>query len=387
MAIFFQNERCLRDCPRESVFADRRKRISETCKAYGNLTDVQYTYITEKPTVIVGKAKPFVYCAITKPGSSVWKRVLSILEYGKDPSFMFNWYQKLPRLNDLTGHSRQEMEHYFETATHFQFVREPYGRLFSAYHDKLFRPNVDFWGNSGRHIIKEIRANASEDSLEFGHDVTFTEIIKFLVWKVKSHKMRLNEHFAPMYSVCNPCVRKQLYLGKLETFVADASFIISKIATSTDNEGLLEPDAASYVTHAAHARTKALFELLDKTKQLKYPKRNLFLRTWRDFQIRGLLSKTEDMPLDERDVENISQQQFARILTGALTKPTNQTLVKSQRREAMLQAYSTVPRDLLQDLAKFVEIDCALFGYKNKPIWLFDASNTPQNSFNYFDTL
>ena len=371
------------------MFVERRGRISETCQTYGDLTDIQYAYITETPTVIVGKRKSFVYCAITKSSSSFWKRVLAILEYGKDYSSLYKWYEKLPRLNDyVSDHSHQETEHFFETATHFQFVREPYGRLFSAYNDKLFRPNLGFWRGSARHIIKEIRVNASEDSLEFGHDVTFTELIKFLVLKMKSHKMRLNEHFAPMYSVCNPCGKKQFYLGKLETFVADASFIISKLANNTDNDHLLEHDVTSYAAYNAQERTNALFRLLDATKELKYQRRNLFLRTWRDFQIRGLLSKTYEMPLNEQDIMNITKLLFEDILRSALAKPMNKTLVKLQRREALLQAYSTVPRELLQDLAKYVEIDCALFGYDKEPRWLFEAANIVQNpSFNYFDTL
>ena len=321
-----------------------------------------------------------MYCAVTKSGSSFWKVALAILEYGRD--------EKLPRLNEyLTNHSHREMEQYFETAIQFQFVREPYGRLFSAYNDKLFRPNAAFWRKSAGPMIKYVRPNASRDSLEFGHDITFTEFIQFLIKKMKTHKTRLNEHFAPMYSVCNPCVRKQLYLGKLETFVEDAKFIISKIMNSSDYDGVLEQDVIKSITQEVKDRTKYLYQLLEKTKELKYPKRNLFLRHWRDFQIRGLLSKAEDMPLNENDVESVSQKTFENILKAAVTKPANQTLVKMQRREAMLQAYSAVPRDLLDDLAKYVEIDCALFGYDNRPSCLFEASGAVQNTFNYFDAL
>ena len=295
----------------------------------------------------------------------------------------------LPRLQEYRSvHAIPEIEKFLETATHFLFVREPYGRLFSAYNDKLFRPNILFWRGTGRKVVKTVRTNFTTDNnSDIGYNVTFAELIKFLVLRAKSDK-RINEHFAPMYSGCNPCGRKGFYVGKLETFAADSSFIISKLDINADYNRLLQRDVTKSAAYDAQDRAKALFKVLNATQQLPYPRYKLFLRTWRNFQIRGLLSKAYEMPLSERQVMNITQNQFEKVLKFALAKPVNKTLVKLQRREALLQAYSTVPRDLLQDLAEYVEIDCALFGYDKEPRWLFEAANTVQNpSFNYFDIL
>ena len=243
---------------------------------------------------------------------------------------------------------------------------------------------------TGRQVIKLTRRNASEDSLNFGHDVTFLELIQFVLWRNKFKRI-IDEHFAPMYSRCYPCKRKQFYLGKLETFSDDASFIISKLApNNSDFELRLENNDIASTLNEALNRVGALFTLLNTTQQLNYSRHSLFLRTWRDFQIRGLLSKAFEMPLSEQEVMNISQKQFETILKSALSKPMNKTVVKSQRNEALMQAYSALPRDVLQDLKQYVGTDCDLFGYDREPEWLFGPAlrnNDLNTSFNYFDTL
>ena len=383
----FQIPNC-QNSTRESVFLERRSHIAEICKTHGNFTDALYEYYSETPTVIAGENKSFVFCGVAKAGSSFWKHVLSLMENGKDYSSLFTWYKQLPRLQDYqSSHTLLEKQAFLESATNFMFVREPYERLFSAYIDKLFRPNILFWRGTGWKVVKMLRTNVTGDhASDLGYDVKFAELIKFLVLKFKSDR-QINEHFAPMYSRCNPCGQNNIYVGELETFTADSKYIISKIDKTFDHTRLLLRHAALNAAYDAKEQARALFQILNITKQLSFPRYNLFLRTWRSFQIRGFLSSKYEMPLSETDLVNITQKQFEHVLKQALAKPANMTLVKLQRRDAMLQAYNTVPRDLLRDLARFVESDCALFGYDREPSWLFDAPIRGQKYFDYFDAI
>ena len=61
--------------------------------------------------------------------------------------------------------------------------------------------------------------------------------------------------------------------------------------------------------------------------------------------------------------------------------------LKTQREEALVQAYQTVPLDLMQELRTFVKRDCQLYGYDDMPDKLFSISITSTNSFNYFKGL
>ena len=261
------------DGSREGLFLERRNRIAGTCETHGNFTDARYEYHTEVPTVIVGENKSFVYCAVAKASSCLWKSVLSIIEFGKDYSSLYQWYKRLPRLPEYrSAHTPQETQEFLETATSFMFVREPYGRLFSAYIDKLFHPNIVFWrGSTSRRILRSLRTNVTwGHNSDFAYDVTFAEMIQFLVLRSKSDRI-LNEHFAPMYSGCNPCGYNKIYVGKLETFAADSKFIISKLDRNFDYKGLLQRITTKSAAHDAVARVRSLFQVLNATQSAPYP--------------------------------------------------------------------------------------------------------------------
>lgn len=340
------------------------------------------------PSYGIGENKKFVYCAVAKASSSFWRAALPLIENEKPPDYLYRWKGRMLNLETFRSqHTDLESVQFFESATWFTFVREPYGRIFSAYNDKIFRPNLDFWKYTASYVIKLVRRNRTEDSLKIGHDVTFLELIQYIILRWKSGTF-IDRHFAPMHSRCDPCRRKQIYVGKLETFVGDATFLISKLSNNTDYNHLLEMDDSFSAAHTAHHRVHALFTLLNETQGLQYPRYKIFLRTWRDFQIRGILSKDTEMPLKESDASSITEKEFEKILITALEQPVNKTLVKKQRKEALLQAYSTIPREVLEDFRSYVEADCALFGYENTPKWLFQSDSSVKNvAFNYFDAL
>ena len=270
----------------------------------------------------------------------------------------------------------------------FLFVREPYSRLLSAYNDKILVPNPLYW-NMGKKIIAATRDNPSNDSLKYEHDVTFAEYIKYLVIQFESGES-LDGHFAPMNKHCDPCRFNFDYFGKLETFASDAEFIIEKLKEKNNNISVnfvdFDKDTALDRVNGA---TDFLFAKLKETEGLKYPSYNFYLRVWRDLQIAGHLSKDLDMPISKSEQNlTISKHEFLNLVKYALSRPMNQTLVKKQRSEALLQAYRSVPKEDLERLSKFVKKDCILFGYDERPRHIFDRSTLPnQETFNYFDAI
>lgn len=89
----------------------------------------------------------------------------------------------------------------------FMFVREPYSRLLSAFVDKLFCPNPYFWKSIGTYIMKNFRTNATEASMNCGHDVTFPEVVKYVIHAQQTGKHR-DGHFIPTHDHCNLCLVK-----------------------------------------------------------------------------------------------------------------------------------------------------------------------------------
>jgi len=62
--------------------------------------------------------------------------------------------------------------------------------------------------------------------------------------------------------------------------------------------------------------------------------------------------------------------------------------IRNQRDEALMQAYATIPRDLLERLRKVILLDCKLFGYDDRPDLIFNAPSYVDNlDHNYFEGL
>ena len=378
----------------DNRFAERRKQILESCKALNLTSDTKGDELGP-PRCEVGERHMFVYCAVPKSGCWFWLRTLQIIEHEKNFSslnemrFSKSPIKPLIQLKKfLSNHTHTEVEEFKSKSVKFLFVREPYSRLLSAYNNKILLPNPLFW-NMGKKIVAAIRHNPSNESLKYGHDVTFAEYIKYVLIQFESGKL-LDPHFAPMNTICDPCRFNFDYFGKLETFASDAEFIIEKLKEKNKNISINFADFDKETAmDRVNAQTNFLFAKLKETKGLKYPSYNFYLRVWRDLQIAGHLSKELDMPILKSEQNlTLSKDEFLNLVKYALSRPMNQTLVKKQRGEALLQAYRSVPKEDLERLSKFVKKDCILFGYDERPRHIFDQSSLPnQETFNYFDAI
>ena len=378
----------------ENMFAERRNRIKETCKTLYLTSSAPEDELVPSRCE-VGERHLFVYCPIQKTGCWFWSRTLMIIENDKNFSSLNELRSSKTILKPLLNmkefrslHTQTEVEEFIRKSVKFVFVREPYGRVFSAYNNKILAPNPVFW-NMGKKIVAATRENPSNESLKYGHDVTFSEYIKYLLIQFESGK-HLDPHFAPMNTIYDPCRYTFDYVGKMETFASDAEFIIEKLKEKNSNiyVNFAEFDKETSIDRA-NGLTGLLFAKLRATKGIKYPSYNFYLRAWRDLQIAGHLSKDIDMPISKGEqILNLSKEEFIKLITDALSRPMNKTLVKMQRGEALLQAYRSVPKEDLERLSKFVKKDCILFGYDERPRELFDLSTLPhQDTFNYFDAI
>lgn len=128
----------------------------------------------------------------------------------------------------LSNYSSSEIEMFLKTFTKFIFVRHPFERLLSAYHNKLeqhYESSKYFQTRFGREIIKKYRINATKKSLDKGDDVTFAEFAAYLI----SNNNSFNEHWRPIFELCHPCQIDYDIIGKYETLVEDSQFILDNL--------------------------------------------------------------------------------------------------------------------------------------------------------------
>lgn len=74
---------------------------------------------------------------------------------------------------------------------------------------------------------KRYRQNPTEESLKNGDDVTFQEFVEY-VTDESSNETR-NEHWKPIYELCQPCLVNYNLVSKYESLVEDATEVLERI--------------------------------------------------------------------------------------------------------------------------------------------------------------
>ncbi|XP_045188422.2 carbohydrate sulfotransferase 8-like [Mercenaria mercenaria] len=271
----------------------------------------------------------------------------------------------------------------------FMFVREPYSRLFSAYENKLFHPNK-FWRGLGTDIIREVRHNASKLSKHLGHDVTFTELIEYVV-KLAEQGRQLNEHLAAMHTMCNPCRQHFDFVGKLETMTEDLVYLVHKWKTRgiLSNDMIFTEDVEAEIKYERSlGRIRHMFLTYENNLHL-ISKYKLFQRTWSSYQIRGMILNDYKMPFDEFNISHVDMKLYTQAVESAMDNSKSyENELKTQRKEALLQAYRTIPAEQMDKLRQFVKTDCVIYGYDDRPELLFKRSVSEElRSHDYFKWL
>lgn len=282
-----------------------------------------------------------------------------------------------------TSSQRERIENAFS----YVFVRDPYSRLFSAFENKLFLPNK-FWHILGKDVVRTVRGPSRSN--ETGNDVTFYEMVKYFVTKNKRGEP-FNGHLIVMSQLCDPCTVRFDFIGKLETMSLDVEALLERL----ENAGFINKTAAQRTARAIESETKSaqmygpvshLFATINEN-DMHLDKRTLFLRTWAIYQIRGIILKKFKMPF-KKTIETVRAQQFRAALKTAIDQSKDhKELLRAQREEALVQAYRTIPLDLMQELRSLVKRDCQLFGYNDMPGKLFSRNSTNASDFYYFKGL
>ncbi|XP_075783214.1 carbohydrate sulfotransferase 14 [Pelodiscus sinensis] len=172
--------------------------------------------------ILVSDKYRFLYCYVPKVACSNWKRILKVLDGALEN---VNVKLKMDHKNDLIFLSDMKpdeisyrLKHYYK----FIFVRDPMERLLSAYRNK-FGEIKEYQLKYGVEIIKRYRKSAQKST---GDDVTFSEFLQYLL---DEEAERMNEHWMPIYNLCQPCAVRYDFIGSYERLNMDADYILEHI--------------------------------------------------------------------------------------------------------------------------------------------------------------
>ncbi|XP_015270361.1 PREDICTED: carbohydrate sulfotransferase 14 [Gekko japonicus] len=172
--------------------------------------------------ILVSDKHRFLYCYVPKVACSNWKRILKVLDgvlENVDVKLKMDHKRDLIFLSDMKPEEiRYRLKHYFK----FIFVRDPMERLLSAYRNK-FGEIKEYQLKYGVEIVKKYRKNPGKTT---GDDVTFSEFLRYLL---DEEVEKMNEHWMPIYSLCQPCAVRYDFIGSYERLNEDANYVLERV--------------------------------------------------------------------------------------------------------------------------------------------------------------
>lgn len=368
---------------REQLYAERREMVRRGCEKFNRTIQDDYN----SSHYLVEERHNILYCPIPKVGSTFWKKALTSVGSMKSERSMFEIKWQEMHLTKLSKLSKKEKEN-LKSGTSFLFIRDPYARLFSGYENKIYHCNKLFWGSTGHSVVQYTRKSLDKRDKHYGYNVSFPEFVSYILHLSDENK-HINQHFAPMHKSCDPCAHKFHFIGKLETFKDDVDYLFDKWRHEFNDFHINYNDfERETALRTAYGHVRFLYGTKSILSEIKFPFRKLMLRTWRDLQIRGFMSKDVPFPFDENDgVDNVSAEAFMKMIEMGLTATTDRAAAKAQREEALIQAYRSVPLKDMERLRQYVSQDCQLFGFDDRPRKLFDRDTPIDESFLYLDGL
>ncbi|XP_076465527.1 carbohydrate sulfotransferase 9-like isoform X3 [Babylonia areolata] len=355
-------------------FQRRLKILQHACRRYSK--SKMFHQITATPREVTVEAHwpvmnvSMKYCPIMKTGSTTWRRVINDVR------------ERLKTLGITQKHPHSDKEHNQSEETEdvrFLFVREPYSRLLSAYVDKLFSPNTMYWGRTGRYIIQNFRSNPSEPSLRCGHDVTFPEFVRYVIHSQKTLQHR-DGHFVPTHDHCDVCNVSYNYIGHLETLGEDMAFLLNVtqlpgIHGPQSFDGHTIADNAGWVLRRMKEKIRTCMTMYEAC-----------LRLWKKWHIRGIISKTEPLPVTAEEAETISLEDFVHLAIQALNRSGSKEDRRRQKTEALTEAFASIPYEERLQVEDMLTLDFALFGFEATPESVFPSVPAQRHhNYSYFD--
>ncbi|XP_067659090.1 carbohydrate sulfotransferase 8-like [Haliotis asinina] len=337
-------------------FVERQEQLREACRQIKHRPGLQ-PFLNYTEHMIVNIKNNISFCEIPKVGSMFWRSVLSVLA-GKTDSFHSAFDNKwLTYLSTLTN---RDMPQYAGT-NKIVFVRNPYSRLLSAYIDKLFAPNPFYWNLVGKDIVKAVRPNPTVGSLRCGHDVTFPELVQYLII-MDSKGVKYDSHFVPVSKHCLFCDTHYDFVGHVETFMEDVAHIVNAVPQLKKQVNLSGVESGTDLQQLERNSHNVFGMRKDRILNCMTFHEAL-VRLWRRWQMRGILHKSETFPLNKQQSSSVTFEDFHEMAVAAWTRSGSGSWKSTNRKEALKEAIGNLEPDDLEKLKDMFENDFLLFGY------------------------
>ena len=303
----------------------------------------------------------FSYCRVPKGGCTFWTQAFILLQNNASTTeavFSMNrmtLHMKLGKT--VTVAFKSEARRNSRTVL---ISRDPYSRLFSAFIDKMFLPEL--YLEAVGIIQRQRKTNSS-----CANDITFEEFLKDIIESVRKRK-RLNMHWAPIDNLCHPCDVNAFAIVKLETFTADVEYVLKEVGIANNefevikdalHDHRLETSIPGLVKEVTNVNVERCMDRIEVAR-----------RIWKAFQIQGHIH--DDILFPTKTIDTSEKARNPEFLTNVILEtikkhPMSHNEATLQRRQALVKAFDDVGKDILDEVKELYKQDFFLFDYSAKP--------------------
>ncbi|OWF50994.1 carbohydrate sulfotransferase 10-like [Mizuhopecten yessoensis] len=373
------------------IHEKRKQQLTSACKTVNDPLSYMKggTGLNVKRNFLLDQNHHVFFCRIEKIGSKFIVKFLQKLEevtmpetIKKEKSIAVKELIKskqLSLISELPNISFTDLHRAIMKSFKFLFVREPYGRLVSGYVDKFLMPNSLFWTTLGK-LASKILHNTD---VKCGHNLSFPDFIRFVVHTEHTGE-HTNRHFTSMCEHCRPCDISYDLIGKMETFRDDFSVLLNAWNKIYNTNVTFDDFESETAYERAMFYSKRLFGMKSRIEKCVSFYEGME-RTWIGLQTQGIVPKYARFPFTESDAPGMSLKRFQESIGIAIKTVTDKSAVKYQKTEAVIEAYSLVSIDDLNNIRELVRQDCQLFGYDDSPGHIFtNRTKGRKNNVQYF---
>ncbi|XP_076458619.1 uncharacterized protein LOC143292316 [Babylonia areolata] len=326
-----------------------------------------------------------MYCSVHKVASTFWIGLFRFLhndtsgggESVSSPEMLSKYRVHLTPFKQARPFALAYITHKLRPGKQqfrFMFTRNPYHRLWAVYIDKFVLPDFFFW----THHAPRIQDMVLENSDDVGKtrkpsatcfDVSFENFVEYTVQEESSSFAHSDDHMLPVSRVCNPCAFQPHFIGHLENMTEDSQAVLNRL-----NLSHVVHNTDFQARAMGHMRTIIDFvhDTIDHREGLRHCVSNedLQARLLRAFILSGYL------PPDVAhrrwpSVNSSPTQLFNMIRELFLDSNRREMEVEAERNTLMVNAYQSLPWELLHRVRDYYKMDFDMFGYDPEPEELF----------------
>jgi len=234
----------LGDEEKKKIYDSRIEALRRQCpdvkKGRKSLADIWSAGQEIEFPMIVDEKNKLMYCELPKVGSSNWKRVMIKLTDDRFDDVRNVLAIRKPRklehynLRYLSDYPWQERLEMLEKYYTFIIVRDPVERILSAYKDKAFD---EFRGGLGRRVYSFLqKTNRTEQFTDYDVE-SFHRFLAYLNARGAeagaSGDIGIRvRHWTRYFDICRVCDVNWDFVGKVESIVEDAAYMLKEVNLS-----------------------------------------------------------------------------------------------------------------------------------------------------------